>query len=72
MNVMNDPVFTCDGQTYERRAIEEWLKTRNTSPLTGAVLSSQTLTPNVTLRSYIGRLVAERKLASAVLTKETN
>ena len=65
MNLMRDPVFTCDGQTYERRAIEEWLTTHQTSPLTGAVLSSSTLTPNVTLRSYIDRLVAERKLAAS-------
>jgi len=68
MNVMCDPVFTCDGQTYERRAVEEWLKQHDTSPLTGAVLDSVTLTPNVTLRSYIGRLLAERKVAAAIAT----
>ena len=32
---MSDPVVTSDGQTYERTAIEDWLKTHDTSPLTG-------------------------------------
>ena len=33
--LMKDPVFTCDGITYERNAVEKWLKNHNTSPLTG-------------------------------------
>ena len=69
MNVMSDPVFTSDGQTYERRAIEEWLTTHDTSPLTGAVLTSAVLTPNVTLRSYIDRLISERKLAASTIVE---
>ena len=35
MSTMSDPVVTSDGQTYERTAIEDWLKTHDTSPLTG-------------------------------------
>ena len=38
--LMTDPVFTMDGQTYERSAIEEWLKTNDTSPATGKRLPS--------------------------------
>ena len=36
---MGDPVFTCDGQTYERTAIEMWLANHTTSPLTGKPLA---------------------------------
>merc|ERR1712146_346013 len=30
--LMRDPVFTADGQTYEREAIEAWLRDHDTSP----------------------------------------
>ena len=42
-----------DGFTYERRAIEQWLKTHNTSPATGAELESKQLIPCHALRSLI-------------------
>jgi hypothetical protein len=32
--IMTDPVSTLDGFTYEREAITEWLRTKDTSPLT--------------------------------------
>src|SRR5437868_2157923 len=32
--IMRDPVMTSNGETYERDAIEEWLKHNKTSPLT--------------------------------------
>ena len=44
--IMTDPVSTLDGFTYERTAISEWLRTKNTSPTTGAKLESKTLIPN--------------------------
>ena len=50
--VMVDPVMTADGHTYERAAIErvfEGVGVR--SPVTGLVLSSRSLTPNVVVRS---------------------
>ena len=57
--VMVDPVMTADGHTYERAAIErvfEGVGVR--SPVTGLVLSSRSLTPNVVVRSmcqdYVG------------------
>ena len=34
---MEEPVVTQDGQTYERHAIEYWLRDHDTSPLTGQV-----------------------------------
>lgn len=51
--VMADPVCTCDGHTFERAAIEQWLISRDTSPLTGLKLPSRTLVPNVALRNSI-------------------
>mmetsp|Transcript_7081 Transcript_7081/g.18164 ORF Transcript_7081/g.18164 Transcript_7081/m.18164 type:complete len:901 (-) Transcript_7081:3417-6119(-) len=51
--VMEDPVCTCDGHTFERSAIESWLVSRDTSPLTGLKLESRTLLSNVALRCAI-------------------
>ena len=53
MLTMTDPVVTADGQTYERLAIQDWLRTRNTSPATGAVLLHKDLAPNFALRKAI-------------------
>jgi hypothetical protein len=50
---MADPVVTCDGHTYERSAIEYWLQSNNTSPITNEPLSSKALIPNFLLRSQI-------------------
>jgi len=55
--IMRDPVTTVDGQTYERKAIEQWFATKQTSPATGARLESKTLTPNYALRSIIQEFV---------------
>jgi hypothetical protein len=33
-----DPVLTVDGHTYEKYAIQQWLKTSNKSPKTGLEL----------------------------------
>jgi hypothetical protein len=54
MEVMRDPVFTADGQTYERTEIEKWFALGNrTSPLTGEALPSTSLLPNIALRQVI-------------------
>jgi len=50
---MVDPVVASDGHTYERRAIEEWLQKKNTSPLAGTPLQSTVLYPNYSLKSRI-------------------
>ena len=47
------PVSTCDGHTYEKAAIERWLRSKRTSPLTGAPLRSLVLIPNHALRNLI-------------------
>ena len=51
--IMTDPVLsTSDGFTYEREAITEWLRTKDTSPKR-AKLESKTLIPNHLVRSLL-------------------
>lgn len=52
-----DPVTTCDGQLYEKTAIQEWLRTHSTSPNTGNRLESKTLTPSPAVKTAVERLV---------------
>ncbi|KAK1388485.1 RING-type E3 ubiquitin transferase [Heracleum sosnowskyi] len=52
--VMEDPVETSSGQTFERKAIEEWLASgSNLCPMTNIVLETPLLRPNKTLRQSI-------------------
>jgi len=51
--IMVDPVFTADGHTYEKEAIEEWLKGHDTSPKTGLQLINKQLIPNWDKKSDI-------------------
>lgn len=51
--IMKDPVLTCDGHTYERTSIAEWLQTHSTAPITGAELENKALIPNHLVRSQI-------------------
>jgi len=50
---MRDPVVAADGNTYERRAITEWILKQGTSPLTRASLTVAQLVPNRNLRHAI-------------------
>lgn len=58
MEPMVDPVFTSDGHTYERGAIEAWLVTNTTSPLTNEKLQHGNLVPNMLARSQLAALRA--------------
>ena len=58
--IMTDPVSTSDGFTYERAAITEWLRTKDTSPKTGAKLESKALIPNFMARGMIRSFVERR------------
>ncbi|EYU20190.1 hypothetical protein ABFS82_06G050600 [Erythranthe guttata] len=52
-DVMNDPCVAADGYTYDRKAIEEWLRENNTSPVTNLPLLSKSLIPNHSLLTAI-------------------
>jgi hypothetical protein len=51
--ILVDPVIASDNQTYEREAIEEWLRENNTSPLTRAELANKTLNENMFAKGAI-------------------
>jgi len=46
-------VMCADGHTYEREAIEDWLRSHSTSPKTNEELGSRVLFPNHNLRAAI-------------------
>tara|TARA_R110002050_G_scaffold53365_3_gene121419 strand:+ start:36 stop:1868 length:1833 start_codon:yes stop_codon:yes gene_type:complete len=55
LEVMSDPVICGDGFTYERSSIETWFEKNETSPMTGAPITSQSLIPNRALKAAIER-----------------
>lgn len=52
-DIMRDPVVCSDGYSYERSAIEAWLKQDTTSPMTKEPLDSSCCVPNRALRSLV-------------------
>ena len=48
-----DPVMTCDGHSYERKAIEFWLQSHSTSPITNLNLTNKNLIQNGILKNLI-------------------
>ena len=68
---MMDPVFTADGQTYERTAIAAWLTSHDTSPLTGVELEHMHLVPNFALKSVIAEMVSSHPDIASRLGRAT-
>ena len=64
--LMTDPVFTMDGQMYERIAIEAWLKTHDTAPATGKRLPSKKLVDNLSARGMVRELLERQPKLGAV------
>lgn len=60
---MRDPVFTSDGHTYERSAIERWLIDHGTSPQTNLRLSNKEVVPNHSLRTLIAEFRHDHNLS---------
>jgi len=52
-DIMSDPVICADGITYERKAIEHWLQSHSTSPVTRQPLNSSNLITNYALKNMI-------------------
>ncbi len=59
MKLMMDPVILRDGHTYERKAIERWLKKENRSPKTNQALETKDVLPNYLAKALIDGLVAK-------------
>jgi hypothetical protein len=58
--LMTDPVQAADGVVYDRRSIEQWMRTSNRSPVTGRDFQSRKLVPNVYLRQSIENFARKR------------
>lgn len=56
-----DPVVASDGHTYERAAIINWLKTSHKSPMTRQNISSETLNPNLVVKTMADEFRTECK-----------
>lgn len=55
--LMENPVSTSDGHTYDEKAITEWLRTHQTSPLTNVSLKNSCLRPNMKVKMRVRQLV---------------
>ena len=58
------PVTAADGHTYERVAIEEWLKTKGTSPMTQEPLTDTRLIPQFTMKKLVVAFMDTRRRSS--------
>jgi hypothetical protein len=61
MEILTDPVICSDGFTYERTAIEIWLRSNNTSPMTGLVLENKNLIPNIIVKNLLSEIKEKEK-----------
>ena len=53
LDLMDDPVICADGITYNRKSIQKWLETNNTSPKTNTILKDIGLIPNLALKKAV-------------------
>jgi len=56
--LMREPVVAMDGHTYEKHAIEKWLKTNHTSPRSGEAMDG-TIISNINLKKLIQDIINE-------------
>jgi hypothetical protein len=56
--LMREPVVASDGHTYEKNAIEKWLKSKNTSPRNGEPMDSHIIA-NINLKKLIQDIIDE-------------
>jgi hypothetical protein len=64
-----EPVVASDGHSYERLAIEKWLKSKTTSPRTGKTMD-KFLTPNLNLQKLIHDMIEEG--GASLYTKDSS
>ncbi len=53
LELFSDPVIAQDGNTYERKAITQWINQYGTSPITKKPLIINQLTPNHTVKDAV-------------------
>lgn len=59
--LMEEPVIAEDGHTYEKAAIVEWFRNRNSSPMTNERLKSTQVIPNVLVHAIISDFKESRE-----------
>ena len=57
---MVEPVVDALGNTYDKDAISEWLKTHNTTPMTNEELPDTNLAPNKVIKAEITEYKEEK------------
>lgn len=57
--IMTDPVCVSDGYTYERKAIEEWLTKKQSSPILNLSIQGTQLYPNKVLKMLIDQYMQQ-------------
>ena len=55
LSLFNDPVLAEDGYTYERTAIEAWIKRNGTSPITNQPIALGNFYPNEPIKKLVDR-----------------
>jgi hypothetical protein len=60
-DTMKEPVYDNEGNTYEKYAIERWLSSHNTSPISRRSLYIRDLRPNIELKKSIYIFMVEYK-----------
>lgn len=70
--VMSDPVSTPDGNTYEKTAIVEWLKTHDTEPITRNPLNISQLIPNRALKELYEQITNTNNTINNTIDNITN
>lgn len=71
MQIMTDPVILTDGHVYERKAIEQWLTTHDTSPISKQPVDKKMVIPCFVLRNLIEAFVATTANKVHIMPKKT-
>ena len=64
MNLMEDPVIDPDGNTFERNAIEKWLRKKGTSPITRNRMDISQLRSNRMVKDLIDKAKKRRTVTN--------
>ena len=68
--IMKDPVVTPYGITYERSAIEDWLKKNDTDPIAKKHLTKDMLVTNYALKSVIKEYLKQESQNQKIVTNK--
>ena len=69
--IMKDPVIAFDGHSYERKAIEDYLRDNNKSPITGENAEYVIVFPNHKLKANIQKYIEENNIGSQLENEGT-